>query len=105
MGAGERRQAEGRRLERGAVAAAEYRAGRHGHVQDQAEDLEEIEQRVEDKIQIAMAKGQFDHLEGKGKPLRRLQAAAENPYLDRGDRLGFDLLQKHGFAPEWIEQQ
>lgn len=38
-------------------------------------------------------------------PIRRLQQPSDNPYLDRSDRLGYDLLQKHGFLPEWIDQQ
>lgn len=99
------RNATVKRLERGTVAASEYRAARDGSCLAGAEDMEDIEQRVEDKIQIAMAKGEFDNLEGKGAPLRRLQQPSDNPYLDRSDRLGYDLLQKHGFLPEWIDQQ
>ncbi|CAK0830511.1 unnamed protein product [Prorocentrum cordatum] len=83
----------------------EYRASQQGQGFSHAEDLEEIEQQVEDKIQIAIAKGELDNLDGKGVPLRRLESSDDNPFLDRGDRIGFDLLQKHGFAPEWIEQQ
>mmetsp|Transcript_6550 Transcript_6550/g.16058 ORF Transcript_6550/g.16058 Transcript_6550/m.16058 type:complete len:491 (-) Transcript_6550:42-1514(-) len=95
-----------KRLERGVAAAAAYR--RHGHAvvgEDDAADLEELEQRVEDQIQVAMAKGDFDNLDGQGLPLQKLQPAADNPFLDGSERLGFDLLQKHGFAPEWIEKQ
>jgi len=99
------RNAAKQRLERGSVAASECRAAQHNQVSAPAENIEEIEQRVEDQIQIAIAKGEFDNLEGKGQPLRRLQPAADNPFLDRGDRVGFDLLQKHGYAPEWIERQ
>jgi len=99
------RNASKRRLERGAFAASEYRAAKNGHASSAADDLEELEQRVEDQIQIAMAKGDFDKLEGRGQPLKRLQKNPDNPFLDRGDRVGYDLLQKHGYLPEWIEQQ
>eukprot|EP00929_Paragymnodinium_shiwhaense_P064026 TRINITY_DN32038_c0_g1_i2.p1 TRINITY_DN32038_c0_g1~~TRINITY_DN32038_c0_g1_i2.p1 ORF type:complete len:498 (+),score=108.19 TRINITY_DN32038_c0_g1_i2:77-1570(+) len=99
------RNAANRRLENAVVGASEYRLMRDGHNTNPAEDLEDLERQVEDKIQIAMAKGEFDNLEGQGRPLRRLEATANNPFLDRGDQVGFDLMQQHGVAPEWIEQQ
>jgi DnaJ family protein C protein 28 len=55
---------------------------------------------IEQRIQEAMANGEFDNLRGKGKPLP-LNA---NPYLDRSQELAFGLLQNNGFAPEWIER-
>merc|ERR1711974_397329 len=96
------RNADRSRLERGLTAAREYRNGGNQGFGDM--DLEEIERDVEDQIQIAVANGEFNNLEGTGKPLTRL-LNADNPYLDSSDRLGFAILQKHGFAPEWIEQQ
>lgn len=98
------------RLSRGVSAASDYRAGRQGGFSGtggaslEGKELDEIDQDVEDQIQMAIANGEFDKLEGKGKPLTKLMAY-DNPYLDGGDRIGFALLQKHGFAPEWIEQQ
>ncbi|CAE7411771.1 Dnajc28 [Symbiodinium pilosum] len=96
-------QRERNRLQRSVVAAADYRAGKSESATDDR-DLEEIERDVEEAIQIAVADGKFDNLEGKGKPLKSL-LGAENPYLDPADRIGYGLLQKHGYAPEWIEQQ
>ncbi|MFN8455388.1 MAG: DnaJ family domain-containing protein [Anaerolineae bacterium] len=55
---------------------------------------------IEQRIQEAMANGEFDNLRGKGKPL----AFATNPYLDPSQELAFSLLQNNGIAPEWIER-
>lgn len=55
---------------------------------------------VEQRIQEAMANGAFDHLPGKGKPLK----LNRNPYLEPGLELAFGLLKNNGFAPEWIER-
>lgn len=55
---------------------------------------------IEQRIQEAMANGEFDNLRGKGKPLQ----FNTNPYLDRSQELAFGLLQSNGFTPEWIER-
>ncbi len=55
---------------------------------------------IEQRIQEAMANGEFDNLPGKGKPF----AFATNPYLDSGQELAFSLLKNNGIAPEWIER-
>lgn len=55
---------------------------------------------IEQRIQEAIANGEFDNLRGKGKPL----AFATNPYLDPSQELAFNLLQNNGVAPEWIER-
>jgi DnaJ family protein C protein 28 len=55
---------------------------------------------VEQRIQAAMANGEFDNLPGAGKPL----PLNENPYLEPGQAWAFDLLKRNGFAPEWIER-
>jgi DnaJ family protein C protein 28 len=55
---------------------------------------------VEQRIQEAMAEGAFDNLPGKGKPLN----LNKNPFMESGQALAFGLLQKNGFAPEWIER-
>ena len=61
---------------------------------------EERQALVEQRIQEAMERGEFDDLPGKGKPLR----LGDNPYLEPGQELAFGLLKKNGFAPEWIER-
>jgi DnaJ family protein C protein 28 len=55
---------------------------------------------VEQRIQEAMERGEFDDLPGKGKPL----PFDENPYLEPGQELAFGLLKNNGFAPEWVER-
>jgi DnaJ family protein C protein 28 len=55
---------------------------------------------VEQRIQEAMKRGEFDNLPGKGKPL----PLNPNPYLEPGQELAFGLLKNNGFAPDWIER-
>ena len=50
---------------------------------------------IDQVIREAMAAGEFDHLEGKGKPL------AMGPAGERAAALR--LLKNAGFAPEWVE--
>ncbi len=56
---------------------------------------------VEEQIQAAMARGEFDNLPGAGKPLD----LSENPYTPEELRLGYKLLKDAGFAPLWITLQ
>lgn len=55
---------------------------------------------VEDLIQEAMFKGQFDKLEGFGKPLSHAQS--QNPYVDFTVHKINKILLDNGFSPEWI---
>src|SRR5947209_9466432 len=53
---------------------------------------------IDEQIQEAQKRGDFDNLPGMGKPL----ALNENPYA--GDRaLGYNILQNNGLAPTEIE--
>lgn len=54
---------------------------------------------VEDLIQESMAKGDFDNLTGKGKPLKQEVA---NPYVDFTTHKLNEVLIDNGFTPEWI---
>ncbi|MBN2043479.1 MAG: DUF1992 domain-containing protein [Anaerolineales bacterium] len=56
---------------------------------------------IETIIQNAIARGEFDNLPGKGKPLN-LQ---ENRFVDQDWRLAFSLLEQHGFALPWMEDR
>jgi DnaJ family protein C protein 28 len=47
-----------------------------------------------------MAKGEFDNLSGKGKPLKH--ASSYNPYIDFTTHKLNQVLIENGFAPEWI---
>lgn len=51
-------------------------------------------------IQDAMARGDFDNLSGKGKPLNSRDAY--NPYIDFTTHKLNQVLIDNGFAPEWI---
>lgn len=55
---------------------------------------------VEDLIQEAMNKGDFNNLTGAGKPLKDLQS--QNPYVDFTTHKMNKILMDNGFVPEWI---
>src|SRR5260221_5188360 len=56
---------------------------------------------IDQKIREAMEQGEFDDLEGKGKPLD----TSENPFEDPELRLAHRMLRNAGFAPSWIEER
>lgn len=58
---------------------------------------------VEDLIQEAMSKGDFNNLKGSGKPLKDLQS--QNPYVDFTTHKINKILLDNGFVPEWITAQ
>lgn len=62
-----------------------------------------LERLVEDYIQEAMSKGDFDNLKGSGKPLPSSQN--QNPYLDFTTHKLNKILLDNGFTPEWITLQ
>ena len=47
-----------------------------------------------------MQAGEFDHLKGKGQPLR---LEPDNPHQAEGEALAHHLLQQNGFSLPWIE--
>ncbi|KAF8305457.1 hypothetical protein DL93DRAFT_2063560 [Clavulina sp. PMI_390] len=59
---------------------------------------------IEDKIERARAKGQFDNLTGRGKPLAR-DDAESNPFIAREEFLMNRIVQRQGAAPPWVELQ
>lgn len=58
---------------------------------------------VEDLIQEAMGKGEFDNLKCAGKPLSHAQS--QNPYVDFTQHKLNKILLDNGFTPEWITLQ
>lgn len=58
---------------------------------------------VEDLIQEAMSKGDFDNLSCSGKPLSNVQQ--QNPYVDFTQHKINKILLDNGFSPEWITLQ
>lgn len=53
---------------------------------------------VNQAIEEAMRKGQFDNLRGRGKPLPR----NENPFTPPGSELAFDILKNNDLTLGWI---
>ena len=58
-----------------------------------------IESAIEQKIREAMARGEFDNLAGKGKPLD-LSAYFETP---EDLRMAYSMLKSNDFVPEEVE--
>jgi len=56
---------------------------------------------VEQQIRQAQAEGKFDHLEGKGKPLKLDPEDATDPALALAHR----LLHDQGLLPAWLERE
>ncbi|XP_062983647.1 dnaJ homolog subfamily C member 28 [Elgaria multicarinata webbii] len=61
-----------------------------------------IERLVEDLIQESMAKGDFDNLGGKGKPLQKF---SDCPHVDPMTHNLNRILIDNGYQPEWILMQ
>uniref|UniRef100_A0A8C8SC37 DnaJ heat shock protein family (Hsp40) member C28 n=1 Tax=Pelusios castaneus TaxID=367368 RepID=A0A8C8SC37_9SAUR len=61
-----------------------------------------IERLVEDLIQESMAKGDFDNLSGKGKPLQKFSYC---PHVDPMTHNLNRILIDNGYQPEWILMQ
>lgn len=53
---------------------------------------------IEDKIQEAMRRGEFDNLPGQGKPLRDRR----NPFAPADRQLAHDLIQDSGHTLPWL---
>ncbi len=68
---------------------------------DERRSLEEWDDLVEQRIQEAMRRGEFDDLSLKGQPLR----FEENPFVDPAEALAHRLLAGQGFTLQWIEER
>lgn len=56
---------------------------------------------VEEKIQQAMAAGEFDNLSGFGKPLN----LNDSPFVKDDWKLTFNVLQKNGIVLPWMDDR
>lgn len=54
---------------------------------------------VEEQIRKAQERGDFNHLEGAGKPLD----LSENPFEPAEMRMAYKILKDNDYAPYWIE--
>ncbi|RUP21887.1 hypothetical protein BC936DRAFT_139150 [Jimgerdemannia flammicorona] len=59
---------------------------------------------VDIQIEAARARGDFDNLPGRGKPLP-VDAQINNPFIDTTEYLMNRLVQRQGAAPAWVEMQ
>ena len=64
-----------------------------------AKYMSSTEQLVEDQIQKARERGDFDNLEGEGKPID----LSENPYEPADLRMAYRILKNNDFTPYWIQ--
>ena len=65
---------------------------------DRTEEIESFDEWVHDRLEEAIARGEFDDLPQKGKPIR-IESNPFQPELD----LAFSRLKNAGMAPAWIE--
>ncbi len=70
-----------------------------GQARKLAKYMSSTQDLVEEQIRKAVLKGDFDNLEGAGKPLNLY----ENPYEPPELRMVFRILKNNDFAPYWIE--
>jgi DnaJ family protein C protein 28 len=63
--------------------------------------MDEFSHNIDEQIRRAIARGEFENLPGKGKPLE----LSENPHEDPGWRLAFRMLQSSGYTLPWIEKR
>jgi DnaJ family protein C protein 28 len=61
--------------------------------------MSSTEDLVEEQIRKARDRGDFDNLEGAGKPLD----LSENPYEPADLRMAFRILKNNDFTPFWIQ--
>lgn len=64
-----------------------------------AKYMSSTEELVEEQIRKAMERGDFDNLEGTGKPID----LSENPYEPADLRMAFKILKDNDFVPYWIQ--
>ncbi|RME86410.1 MAG: DUF1992 domain-containing protein [Caldilineae bacterium] len=55
---------------------------------------------IEELIRDAQARGEFDNLPGKGKPL----PSRRNPFLPEDRQMAYDLVQNSGYTLPWIDE-
>ena len=62
--------------------------------------MRQVKDSVDEAIREAMERGDFDNLEGKGKPLAGLE---ENPYEDPTKRMAHKLMRDNNLLPPWMQ--
>ena len=78
-------------------------ATRERNIVKKQQSRNQIDRLVEDLITESMANGEFDNLDGAGKPLAN--SVDYNPYTDFTTHKINQIMAETGFAPEWIQLQ
>ena len=63
--------------------------------------MSNVPRNIDEQIRLAMQRGEFDNLPGKGKPLD----LSQNPYEDPGWRTTYRILKENGYTLPWIESR
>ncbi|KAI8979491.1 hypothetical protein BDF20DRAFT_787447, partial [Mycotypha africana] len=66
--------------------------------------IEELGVLSDARIRAARAKGEFDNLPGRGKPLKE-DPLINNPFVDRTEYFLNRIIQRNGAAPPWVIMQ
>ncbi|KAI7874239.1 hypothetical protein K492DRAFT_174661 [Lichtheimia hyalospora FSU 10163] len=72
--------------------------------QERPKSITEIGLLAEERIREAKAKGYFDNLAGRGKPIP-VDIHENNPFVDRTEYFLNRIVQRQGAAPPWIMMQ
>lgn len=72
--------------------------------QERPRSIAEIGLLAEERIREAKAKGYFDNLAGRGKPIP-VDIHESNPFVDRTEYFLNRIVQRQGAAPPWIMMQ
>lgn len=71
---------------------------------DVPRSINEIGLLSDERIRAARARGEFDNLPGRGKPLQE-DPLMNNPFVDRTEYFLNRIIQRNGAAPPWIIMQ
>ncbi|KAJ8658736.1 hypothetical protein O0I10_005460 [Lichtheimia ornata] len=74
------------------------------HEQERPRSIAEIASLAEERIREAKAKGHFDNLAGRGKPIP-VDIHESNPFVDRTEYFLNRIVQRQGAAAPWIMMQ
>lgn len=71
---------------------------------DTPRSINEIGLLSDERIRAARARGEFDNLPGRGKPIQE-DPLINNPFVDRTEYFLNRIIQRNGAAPPWIIMQ
>lgn len=74
------------------------------HEEPRPRSINEIQSLAEERIREARARGDFDNLPGRGKPIPK-DIYEDSPFLDRTEYFLNRIIQRQGAAPPWVMMQ